>query len=134
MAKFLTSQDLGKLVLRLTTGGLILFHGVHKVLHPDSLDFIRRLLTSNDLSPMLAYGVYLGEVVAGLMVVLGIYSRAGGALIVGNMLFALSLAHRGELLTLSPTGGWAVELQAFFLFSALAIILLGSGRFAIKPD
>lgn len=134
MAKFLTSQDLGKLVLRLTTGGLILFHGVHKVLHPDSLDFIRRLLISNDLSPMLAYGVYLGEVVAGLMVVLGIYSRAGGALIVGNMLFALSLAHRGELLTLSPTGGWAVELQAFFLFSALAIILLGSGRFAIKPD
>lgn len=134
MAKLLSSDDLGKLVLRLTTGGLILFHGVHKVFYPDSLDFIRKLLISIDLPPMLAYGVYLGEVVGGLMVVLGIYSRMGGALIVGNMLFALSLAHREELWTLSSTGGWAMELQAFFLFSGLAVILLGSGRLAVKPD
>ena len=134
MTKLFSADDLGKLVLRLMTGGLMLFHGVHKILHPDSLDFIRKLLISIDLSPMLAYGVYLGEVAGGLMVVLGIYSRMGGALIVGNMLFALALAHRGELWTLSSTGGWAVELQAFFLFSGLTIILLGSGRFALKPD
>ncbi len=133
-AKLLSSDDLGKLVLRLTTGGLMLLHGLHKVLHPDSLDFIRKLLVSIDLPPLLAYGVYLGEVVGGLMIILGIYSRMGGALVFGNMVFALTLAHRDELWTLSSTGGWAVELQAFFLFSALAILLLGSGRIAIKPD
>lgn len=134
MAKLLSTEDLGKLVLRLTTGGLILLHGVHKVLYPSSLDFIRKLLISMDLTPLLAYGVYLGEMVGGLMVVLGVYSRMGGALIVGNMLFALVLAHRDELWTLSSTGGWAMELQAFFLFCGLAIILLGSGRMAFKPD
>lgn len=50
------------------------------------------------------------------------------------MLFALVLTHRAELFTLTEMGGWALELQAFFLFSGLAILLLGSGRLALKPD
>lgn len=127
-------DDLGKLVVRLMTGGLILLHGIHKILNPGSLDFIRGLLASISLPAALAYGVYLGEIVAALMVILGVYSRIGGLLIVGNMLFALVLAHRAELFTLTATGGWALELQAFFLFSGLAILLLGSGRLALKPD
>lgn len=128
------SDDLGKLVVRLMAGILILFHGAHKILNPDSLDFIRSLLTTISLPSSLAYGVYLGEVVGALMVILGVFSRIGGLLIVGNMLFALLLAHRVEIFTLTSTGGWALELQAFFLFSGLAIILLGSGRMALKPD
>lgn len=127
-------DDLGKLVVRLMAGGLILFHGVHKILNPGSLDFIRTLLSSMSLPTALAYGVYLGEVVAAVMVILGIYSRIGGLLIIGNMLFALVLAHRAEMFALTDTGGWALELQAFFLFSGLAILLLGSGRLALKPD
>ncbi len=31
-------------------------------------------------------------------------------------------------------GGWRLELQAFYLLGALAVVLMGSGRFAIKPD
>jgi putative oxidoreductase len=50
------------------------------------------------------------------------------------MLFAILLAHSAELLSLNEQGGWALELQGFILFSALAIALLGSGRFAVKPD
>jgi putative oxidoreductase len=68
------------------------------------------------------------------MVILGIYSRIGGLLIAGNMLFALGLAHRAQFFTLTNMGGWALELQAFFLFPGLAIVLLGSGRLALKPD
>ncbi|MBA4143747.1 MAG: DoxX family protein [Nitrosospira sp.] len=127
-------DDLGKLIVRLMAGVLILLHGVHKILNPGSLDFIRNLLGAISLPAALAYGVYLGEVVAAIMVILGIYSRIGGLLIVGNMLFALVLAHRAEIFTLTDTGGWALELQAFFLFSGLAILLLGSGRLALKPD
>ena len=40
----------------------------------------------------------------------------------------------GQLLSLSPSGGWALELQGFFLTSALAIVFLGSGRFAVQED
>jgi putative oxidoreductase len=59
------------------------------------------------------------------MVILGLYSRVGGLLIAGNMLFALLLAHRADLFTLTKMGGRALELQGFFLFSGLAILLLG---------
>ncbi len=51
-----------------------------------------------------------------------------------NMLFAIVLVHGGELFSLTKTGGWSLELQAFYLFCGVAILLLGSGRMAIKPD
>ena len=128
------SDALGKLTLRLTVGILILFHGVHKILHPNSLDFISKQLVSIDLPQALAYGVYLGEVIAPLMIVLGIFARFGGLLVFGNMVFALVLAHRSQLFTLTDTGGLALELQIFFLLTGLAVFFLGSGRIAFKPD
>ncbi|WP_350282800.1 DoxX family protein [Nitrosomonas sp.] len=128
------NDALGKLTLRLTVGILILFHGVYKILNPGSLDFISTLLANVNLPQILAYGVYLGEVVAPLMVILGIFSRIGGLLIFGNTIFAIALAHRDELFTFTDHGGYALELQIFFLLTGLAVFFLGSGRFAIKPD
>lgn len=128
------NDNLGKLILRVTVGMLILFHGVHKILNPSSLDFISKQLSSNSLPQALAYGVYLGEVIAPLMIILGFFSRLGGLLVFGNMVFALILAHRSQLFTLTTSGGWALELQGFYLFSGLAVLFLGSGRMAIRPD
>jgi putative oxidoreductase len=68
------------------------------------------------------------------MIILGLYSRAGGLLVFGNMVFALVLAHRAQLFTLTGNGGWTLELRAFYFLCGLAILFLGSGRFAIKPD
>ncbi|SFN43967.1 putative oxidoreductase [Nitrosospira briensis] len=134
MGKLFRNDNLGKLILRVTVGVLILFHGVHKILNPGSLDFISKQLSGINLPHALAYGVYVGEVIAPLMIIFGIFSRLGGLLIFGNMVFALVLAHRSELFTLTGTGGWALELQGFYLFSGLAVLFLGSGRIAIKPD
>jgi putative oxidoreductase len=124
----------GKLVLRLTVGILMLFHGVAKLMHPGTLEFISSKLTALGLPDALAYGVYLGEVVAPIMIILGIFARYGGLLVVINMVFAIALAHGGDLFTLTEHGGWRSELQGFYLFGGLAIVLLGSGKFAIKPD
>ena len=112
------NDALGKLTLRLTVGLLMLFHGLAKILNPGSLEFIGSKLASFGLPPALAYGVYLGEVIAPLMIVLGIYTRLGGLIIVVNMLFAIFLVHTGELFSLTKTGGWSLELQAFYLNSA----------------
>jgi putative oxidoreductase len=130
----LQSDSLGKLILRLTLGTLILLHGIFKLLNPGSLDFISKQLAGINLPPVLAYGVYVGEVIAPLMISLGIFSRLGGFLVFVNMLFALVLAHPSQLFTLTSNGGWALELQAFYLFSGLAILFLGSGRMAVRPD
>lgn len=128
------NDALGKFILRLTVGTLMLLHGVFKILNPGSLEFISKQLAGFNLPAVLAYGVYVGEVIAPLMIILGIFSRLGGLLVFGNMIFALVLAHRSQLFSLTSNGGWALELQGFYLFSGLAILFLGSGRIAIKPD
>jgi len=126
--------DTGKLIARLSVGGLMLFHGVSKIIHPASLDFIGGMLSSNGLPSFVAYGVYIGEVVAPLMVIAGYRAREGAVIMAINMLFALYLAHSGDIFSLSEHGGWAVELQMFYLLSAIAVVFLGSGRLAFKPD
>ena len=134
MITLIRDDALGKLLIRLTVGGLLLFHGVAKILHPDSLGFISKMLVGVDLPGELAYGVYIGEIVAPLMIVLGVYCRLGGLVAAVNMLVAIWLAHSGDIFSLGEHGGWALELQAFYLLGGLAVVLLGSGKFAVKPD
>jgi len=112
----------------------MLFHGVAKILHPGSLDFIGGMLGGYGLPAILAYGVYVGEVVAPLMVIVGYRARVGALLMAVNMLFAIVLAHSGDLFSMSEHGGWSVELQMFYLLTAIAVMFLGSGRHAVKPD
>jgi putative oxidoreductase len=131
----LQSDDAGKLILRLTVGGLILFHGISKLLNPaGALGMISGMLSTMGLPVFIAYGVYIGEVLAPLLLIFGVFTRIGGLLVVGNMIFALMLAHASQIFTMSKTGGWAMELQGFYLFCGLAIYFLGSGKFAARPD
>ena len=123
--------DLAKLVLRFGLGGMMILHGIGKL---NGVDFIVGKLASAALPSVLAYGVYVGEIIAPLMLVLGYFTRIGGWLIVVNMIFAIYLVHVDEILALTERGVWAIELQALFLIAALAVALLGSGRFAARPD
>ena len=66
------NEDLGKLILRLTVAGMILFHGIAKILDPSSLGFIEGMLSGFGLPSFIAYGVYVGEVIGPVMVILGL--------------------------------------------------------------
>ena len=123
-------HDLGKLVLRLALGMLILLHGIAKL--KGGVAPIEGMLQAHGLPTVLAYGAYVGEVLAPLMVIVGFHARIGGALIALNMLFAIALAHMGQLGQLNDTGGWAIELQAMYLASAVAVALVGPGRFSVN--
>ena len=124
------ANDLGKLILRLTLGVLILLHGIAKI--SGGTAGIEKMLEGNGLPGFLAPGVYVGEILAPILVILGFYARLGAAVIVVNMLFAVLLAHRADLFLLTRSGGWALELQAFFLFTAVAVALIGPGRYGIN--
>ena len=129
------SDALGKLILRLTLGSLLLFHGISKVMNPvRTLDSMGERLAAVGLPTYVAFGVFAGEVLAPILIILGVYSRIGGLLVVINMLFALYLVHTTQLLTLSKSGGWGLELQGFYLLTGLALFFLGSGKLALKPD
>ncbi|WP_029404553.1 DoxX family protein [Stutzerimonas stutzeri] len=123
------TDDLGKLVLRVSLGVLILLHGLFKL--QNGVDGIIGMLGSHGLPALLAYGVYIGEVVGPALVIVGVFTRVGALLIAVNMLVAFGLAHLQELFSLGQMGGWALELQGMFLFGSIAVALLGAGRFSV---
>lgn len=122
-------QDTGKLILRLALGLLILFHGVSKLVN--GIDPILAGVTSAGLPRAFGYLVYVGEVVAPLLIVIGFFTRPAALVICINMMFAVYLVHTSQFFTLAKTGGWALELQGMYFFTALAIALLGAGRYSV---
>ena len=123
-------QDLGKLVLRLSLGILVLLHGIAKL--TGGIGGIVGIVEGAGLPGVLGYGALVGEVLGPLMLILGFHARIGAALVAINMLFAIGLAHMGELATLTEQGGWALELQGMFLFTAIALVFLGPGRWSVN--
>ena len=71
-------DDFGKLVLRLALGILVLLHGVAKL--QGGTGFLHPMLGALGLPTWFAYGVYIGEIVAPIMVILGLFTRVGAFL------------------------------------------------------
>ncbi len=125
MALF-ANDKAGKFILRVALGGILLLHGIGKL--KSGVDWMAGPLSAHGLPAFLAYGAYVGEVLAPLMLIAGFYARIGAALVSIHMLFALFLVHQGEIFKLNETGSWAIEFQALLLFSAIAVMLIGPGK------
>jgi putative oxidoreductase len=119
-------DDLGKLILRVVLAVLLLFHGLSKL--AGGVGFIEGMLQKAGLPAIFAYGVYIGEVLAPLLILVGLFTRAAAAVVAINMVVALLLVHTAQFFTRNDTGGWALELQGMYLGSAIALIFLGAGR------
>lgn len=122
-------DDVGKLILRATLAILMLFHGVSKLIN--GIDPIMGMVAKAGLPSGIAFLVYIGEVIAPLMILFGVWTRLGAVIVAINMIVAVALAHAHQIFTMSKTGGWALELQGFFFFTAIAVALLGAGSYSI---
>ena len=121
--------DAALLILRVVLGLLILFHGMSKL--PPPPEFLVSALAARGLPSVLAYGVYLGEIVGPILIIVGVWTRLGALLIAANMVVAVLVAHAGDLFHLNKQGGYQLELQAMYLFTAIALTLTGAGRYSV---
>ena len=128
--KSLQNEDMGKLILRVTVAVLMLFHGIGKL--QGGIDFLIHVTESNGLPGFYTYGVYIGEVIAPIMLIVGYCTTAAAALIIFTMLNAIFMMHTGDIFSVTMTGAWGIELQAFYILSSVAIIFLGSGKYTYK--
>ena len=83
----------------------------------------------------MAYSSYVGEVVAPIMIILGIFSRIGALLVIGTSL-TIMYAYNGlgNLLELTNVGGFKAEILYLYIALSLCIIFSGSGKYAIRKD
>jgi len=123
------NNDAGKLVLRVALAAMLLFHGVAKL--SGGIGFVADMLAKAGLPAVFGYAVYIGEVVAPLLILVGLFTRPAALIVAINMIVAVLLAHTSQFFTLNETGGWALELQGMFFFAAVAVALLGAGRYSI---
>ena len=124
-----TLGDVGNLVLRLVTGGLMLFHGADKLMH--GLDHVRSDLAAAGLPTALAHGVYVGEILAPICIIFGLWTRVSAVVYAGSIAFAVAIVHGRDFARLAPTGAWAAELWVFYILCPVVIALLGGGRFSL---
>ena len=122
-------DDTGKLILRLTISILLIFHGIGKI--TGGIAWLGQPLASINMPTIVEYGIYIAEIIAPIFIILGVGTRIAALVIAFDMLMAVLLVGKSNLLVLNPrTGGWALELEALYFFGALAIFFLGAGRYS----
>lgn len=124
--------DLGRFVLRITIAGLMLFHGVAKLQH--GVGWIEEMLVGHGLPSFIAYGVYVGEVLMPILVILGLFTRPAALVMFFNLIVATLMVGLPNIMTVTNVGAWGLETESLFALGSLAIALLGSGRYAIAPS
>jgi putative oxidoreductase len=108
-------------LLRVSLALLMLFHGWAKI--TQGIGGVESMVLKVGLPGWVAYGVYIGEVLAPLLMLVGLWVVPAAIVMAISMVFALVLAHTGHFLNLSASGGWALELQAFFLICSIVVAM-----------
>ncbi|MDH4945224.1 DoxX family protein [Sulfurimonas sp. C5] len=125
----LQNPDLAKLILRLSLGILILFHGIHKIIH--GISGIKAMLEPTIIPTFFAYGVFVGELIAPIFIILGLYARVAAGVLAFNMFVAIYMAY-GFSLSISKHGGISWELPLVYFIMSILVVLLGSGKYSVN--
>lgn len=125
------NTDLGLLILRIAVGALMLLHGIAKL---GDVSFIEGMLVAKGLPSFFAYGVYITEIVAPLLIIVGYRTRLAAVVFILGNLTAFLLVHTAELFLLNESGGWKIELLGLYAFGALTLFFTGGGKMAVSSS
>lgn len=124
--------SIGIFILRLSAGILMLMHGVSKITH--GIGGIVNMLEDSGIPRVLGYGVYIGEILAPLLLIVGYKTRIAAVIFTINCLVAMILVHSEDILSIGKHGNWGVELLGLYLFSSLALFFTGGGKIAVSVN
>lgn len=128
--KKIQNKDTGLLLQRLSIGTLILFHGIANL--NSNYSFIKSLLNGIGIPEFIAYSVFIGEIIAPILIIIGFRARLASLVLAFNMVIVILMAHSVDIFTLNQFGGWGIELQGLYLFGAVVIFLLGAGKYSVS--
>jgi len=121
--------DAGLLLLRVALATIVLFHGVFKLTH--GVGWIGDVLHSHGLPGFLAYGVYVAEVVAPVLLFVGLFTRLAALATAFDMFVAIAMVQHRQIFTVNEGGGWGIEIEAMIFLTSVVLVLTGGGRYAL---
>lgn len=118
-----STNHFGLLFLRLTFSGMMLTHGIPKLLNliQGDIQFGDPIGLGPTVSLILAV---IGEAICPLLIILGLKTRIAAIPTIITMAIAAFIVHGSD-----PLG--TKEMALLYLFGFTAIALLGSGRFSL---
>ncbi|HVZ75786.1 MAG TPA: DoxX family protein [Candidatus Paceibacterota bacterium] len=125
MSRFWYRRSLGVLLVRVATGIVFVAHGWMKI-HNTAM--VSGMMLHLGVFWPWFFGPFISwlEVIGGLMLILGIFTRPIAVALGIEMVFAIFLTGFGR--------GWSPhELEAVLALNSFAIALMASGRFALYP-
>lgn len=121
--------DLGFLILRVIFGLCVLMHGISKL--SGGISGVIIMVQSSGLPTWLSYGVYLGEILAPMMIIFGVFTRLGAIISLINSCVILYVAHGANLFAIGKFGGFNAEVVFLYICTALCLIFCGGGRYCL---
>ena len=116
-------NDIVFLGLRSAIGVIFIVHGIGKF-NPGFVNF----LSSLGIPPEMQIPIALAELVPGILLIVGVFSRLSAALLSIIMLGAIFLVKGAQ----SIAGDGGIELDLILLASVLVIMIVGPGKISIS--
>lgn len=127
---YVWSRDVSYLLIRVTAGGMLLVHGISKLMYSSIPGFAAGALARRGIEPALplAYVVWTIETVGAVCIMLGLFTRFFAAAIAIELLIAMFAAHWVRGFSVSA-GGY--EYVLFLGIVMFAIALRGGGPYSV---
>jgi putative oxidoreductase len=119
-------------LIRLTAGGILLVHGIVKLMGPGVTAFAAGSLARRGIEPslVLAYVIFFNETIGALFLMLGLFTRIVAASIAVEFAVVTFVAHfHNGFAFSSPGGGW--EYPFMWGLIVFAIALKGGGPYSL---
>lgn len=124
--------DIGLLLIRTSIAFTMLIYGITKMLN--GIPYIINLLESTGLPKFISYGVYVGEVIVPILIILGVRTKLAGLIFALNCLVAILLVQLPNIFKLNEFGGWYIGPIFIYLIFGLAIYFTGAGKYAMSTN
>ncbi|PWN71136.1 DoxX family protein [Chryseobacterium phosphatilyticum] len=124
--------DLGILISRIAIGFPMSVYGVNKLIH--GVGFIEDMMTMHGLPSFFAYGVFAGEIIAPIMLIIGFRARLAGLIFAANCFTATILAQTSNIFKLNEFGGWALELLVIYMLISVSFFFAGAGKYSVSTQ
>lgn len=122
--------DIGLLLLRTSIASTMLVYGITKLIN--GVSFISGLLSNYGLPSVLSYGVYIGEILAPLLIIIGYRTKLAGLIFAINCLVAILMVQLPNFFTLNEFGGWFIGPIVIYFVFGLAMFFTGAGKIALS--
>ncbi len=124
------NNDLAKLIIRATCAGLLIMHGSNSLIH--GIQHVKDMVRNAGLPEFVAYGNLVGEFFAPLFMIAGYKARIAALVVAFNMLASILIAHLDIVFARNNFGGWMIELNVFYMMTAIAVFFMGAGKYSIS--